>query len=241
MDRSRWRAVARWKWLAAIALLAAVLMASPFVPFGEWIGRFTTWIEGQGAWGMVLFAGGYVIATLLFFPGSLMSIASGVAFGVVWGTLIALTSATVGASLAFLIGRYLARDLFQQWAADYETFQALDAAIAQNDWKVIGLLRLSPLVPFNLSNYFFGLTGARFWAYAVSSFVGMLPGAVLYVYLGHVGKATLTEGRSTRSPQEIALLVLGLVATIAVAWYLTRLANQELANRRKELEAGKGS
>ena len=233
MDRSRWRTVARWKWIAGLAVLAAVLFASPFVPFGEWIGRFTTWIEGQGAWGMVLFAGGYVIATLLFFPGSLMSIASGVAFGLFWGTLIALTSATVGACLAFLIGRYLARDVFQQWAADYETFQALDSAIGQNDWKVIALLRLSPLVPFNLSNYFFGLTRARFWAYALSSFVGMFPGALLYVYLGHVGKATLTEGRSPRSTQEIVFLTLGLLATIGVAWYLTRLANQELAKRRK--------
>lgn len=213
---------------ALVAVLVGLLAASWLLPLGPWVESFAGWIEGRGATGVALFAGGYVLGTLLFVPGALLTIAAGVVYGVGWGTLLALTSASVGATLAFLVARYLARAPVERWAARHETFRALDAAIGARAWKVVALLRLSPLLPFNLSNYLFGVTKARLGPYVLASFVGMAPGTLLYVYLGHAGVATLGERDSPPSKPEIVFLAAGLVATAAVSWYLARLAREEL-------------
>ncbi|MGI8966548.1 MAG: TVP38/TMEM64 family protein, partial [Limisphaerales bacterium] len=143
------------------------------------------------------------------------------------GTLIASFSATLGASFSFLIGRYLARDKVEKRAHKNEKLRAIDAAIGEQGWKIVGLLRLSPFIPFNFSNYFFGITKIRFWPYVLASWIGMLPGTLLYVYLGHIGKATFGGGHQ-RTTQEYVFLGVGLVATIALTIYLTRLAKKAL-------------
>ena len=224
---------AKGGWIKAGLLVAVVIglfTASWFLPVGTWVEAFTHWIQQQGPLGVLYFMCGYVLATVLFFPDSLFTIAAGIVFGLFWGTLIALISATIGATLAFLIGRYLAREPVEKWSKNYRIFGALDSAIGANDWKVIGLLRLSPLVPFNLSNYFFGVTQARLWAYVAASLVGMTPGVFMYAYLGYAGKATLGHTGSIGTSQ-IALLSIGLVATIVVIWYVTRLARKELQKK----------
>ena len=221
-----------WKWIAVATVLVALFVASRFLPFGEWISAFTDWVRDFGPWGVVLFMAGYVVAVVCFFPGSMLTITAGLAFGVLWGAAIALTSATLGATLAFLVARYFARGWVARRTQDSETFRAIDAAIGKQDWKVIGLLRLSPLVPFNLSNYFFGVTRARLWAYVAASFVGMMPGAVLYAYLGHLGKAVLGEEDSESSTVRLVFLGVGLIATAVVTWLITRVARQELGRLR---------
>lgn len=216
-----------WKWLLIGAVVIGVFVASRLLPFAEWIEQFTGWIESQGALGVALFAGGYVLGTVLFFPGSLLTLAAGVAFGL-WGIPVALGSATTGAALAFLVARYFARGAIEQRAQQYEKFAAIDAAVGENGWKIVALLRLSPLVPFNLANYFFGLTRVGFWPYVAASFVGMAPGTSLYVYLGHVGKVTLGGGSQGTTLQQWLLLGIGLAATAAVTVYLTLLARKAL-------------
>lgn len=218
------------KWIALGLVVVGLLIASRFLPFGDWVQAFTDWVKGKGALGATLFAGGYVLGTLAFFPGSLLTISAGVAFGW-WGIPLALGSATLGASLAFLVARYLARGAIEERAKRHEKFKAIDAAVGENGWKIVGLLRLSPLVPFNLANYFFGLTQVKFWPYALASLVCMAPGTVLYVYLGHVGKMTLTGGGETSTGQWV-LLGIGLLATATVTVYITRLAKQALKKDR---------
>ncbi|MDQ6630990.1 MAG: TVP38/TMEM64 family protein [Verrucomicrobiota bacterium] len=220
-----------WKWAGLGLLLIGLFVASRFLPFGEWITAFAEWVKGKGALGVAIFVIGYVIGTVFFFPGSLMTLAAGVVFGLGWGTVVAALSAITGAALAFLIARYLARGAIEKRAAKSEKFKAIDTAIGEKGWKIVGLLRLSPLVPFNLSNYFFGLTKIGFWPYVLSSFVGMLPGTFLYVYLGHVGKATL-GGKHERSTQEYIFLGVGLAATIAVSIYVGRLAKKALKQKK---------
>lgn len=232
MSKSKtfWRNPALWKWAALGLGLVGLFVASRFLPFGDWIQAFTDWVTAKGALGTALFAGGYVLGTIFFFPGSLLTLAAGVAFGW-WGMPLALASATLGASLAFLVARYLARGAIEKRAKKNEKFKAIDAAVGENGWKIVALLRLSPLVPFNLANYFFGLTQVKFWQYVLASLVGMAPGTILYVYLGHVGKMTLTGDGEVTTPQWI-LLGVGLLATAVMTVYLTVLAREALKKSR---------
>jgi uncharacterized membrane protein YdjX (TVP38/TMEM64 family) len=142
-------------------------------------------------------------------------------------------AATTAAALAFLIARHLARGAVEARAKKDKRFTAIDKAIGERGWKIVALLRLSPAVPFSLSNYFYGLTAIRFWPYVLTSWLAMLPGSVLYVYLGAAGKAAAQGGG--RSAAENAYLAVGLAATVAVTLYLTKVARSALRN------AGAGS
>ncbi|MEP6664310.1 MAG: TVP38/TMEM64 family protein [Verrucomicrobiota bacterium] len=217
-----------WKWIGLGVALIGLIVASRFLPLGEWTKTFSDWIKNKGAIGYVIFVAAYVIGTILFFPASLMTIAAGVIFGLGKGIVVALSSATLGASLSFLIGRHLARGMVEKRIGKNEKFQAVNDAIGEQGWKIVGLLRLSPLVPFNVSNYFFGVTKVKFWQYVLASFVGMAPGTALYVYLGYAGKAALGGGKSEHSPAQYVFLGVGLAATIAVTVYVSHLAKKKL-------------
>lgn len=217
-----------WKWLAVAALLVAVSAAWSFLPLGEWIKSFTVWVEKLGPLGVVVFVAIYAVGTVLFVPGSLLTIAAGLVFGLLIGTLTASAGSIIGASCAFLIGRYFARSHIEAMAGRDEKFRAIDQSIGREGWKIVALLRLSPLIPFNASNYFYGITAVKFWSYVLASWIGMLPGTVLYVYLGTIGKAGLGDGDQPRSPLEYVFLGLGLVATIVVTVIVTRLAKKAL-------------
>ncbi len=217
---------ARWKWFGLGVFAAVLFVAWRLLPLDRWLEGFQSGIQSLGAPGGVLFGVVYVAAALLFVPGALLTLAAGYLFGLGWGVVIVSLASTAAAALAFLIARYVARARVQKVARRNAKFGALDRAIGKNDWKVVLLLRLSPLIPFSLSNYLYGLTSARFVPYVAASWVGMLPGTVLYVSLGAAGKS-LAGGRA-RSPWEWALLVAGVLATAAVTVLLARVAKKEL-------------
>lgn len=130
-----------------------------------------------------------------------------------------------------MIARYVARDQIEQRLGSNQKFKQLDRAIGEQGPKLVFLLRLSPLIPFNLSNYFYGLTAVRFWPYVLASWIGMLPGTLLYVCLGAAGKAGLSGASgqtSDRSPWEYLLFGIGLIATVS----LTRMARRELSKTK---------
>ncbi|MFY9551542.1 MAG: TVP38/TMEM64 family protein [Thermoanaerobaculia bacterium] len=217
---------ARWKWIALGALVVGLFAAWRVLPLGQWLKDFQAWIEGLGPLGGVLFGLAYVVGALLFVPGAVLTIGAGYLFGLGWGVVVVSLASTAAAALAFLIARHLARERVETLARKNPKFAALDRAIGKNDWKVIFLLRLSPLIPFSISNYLYGLTSVRFAPYVLASWIGMLPGTFLYVYLGAAGKS-LGE-KQEKSPWEWALLGAGLLATIAVTVILTRVAKKEL-------------
>lgn len=217
---------ARWKWIALGALVVGLFAAWRVLPLGQWLKDFQAWIEGLGPLGGVLFGLAYVVGALLFVPGAVLTIGAGYLFGLGWGVVVVSLASTAAAALAFLIARHLARERVETLARKNPKFAALDRAIGKNDWKVIFLLRLSPLIPFSVSNYLYGLTSVRFAPYVLASWIGMLPGTFLYVYLGAAGKS-LGE-KHEKSPWEWALLGTGLLATIAVTVILTRVAKKEL-------------
>ena len=175
-------------WILAIAALIAALK---YFNVQELFRSTLAWIEGLGAWGPIAFIFLYILATVLFLPGSILTLGAGVLFGVVWGSVCVSIASTVGATAAFLIGRYLVRDWVAKKIEGNETFQAIDEAVADGGWRIVGLTRLSPIFPFNMLNYAFGLTQVSLRDYFFASWIGMMPGTVMYVYLGSLAGSTL--------------------------------------------------
>jgi uncharacterized membrane protein YdjX (TVP38/TMEM64 family) len=209
--------------VAAVALAAAARL----LPLTEWLDGFQRWVADQGPWGGVLYGIVYTVAALLFVPGSLLTIGAGALFGVFWGTVIVSIASTAAAAAAFLIARYLARARVERAAERNRTFGAIDRGIRKRGWRVVALLRLSPLVPFSLSNYLYGLTPVAFGPYVLASWIAMLPATVLYVYLGAAGRAA--AGGRERTPLEWTLFAVGLLATLAVTVMVSRAARRELS------------
>jgi uncharacterized membrane protein YdjX (TVP38/TMEM64 family) len=221
----------RGAWKAATIGLAvvALVLAARVLPVQEWLKGFETWVKGMGAAGMVLYGAVYVIAVLLFVPGIVLTLGAGFLFGLGWGIVLVSVASTIAAALAFVIARYVARGAVERLARNSPKFAAIDRAIGKEGWKVVALLRLSPLVPFSLSNYLYGLTSVRLGPYVATSWAAMLPATVLYVYLGAAGR-TIGE-KAPRSPWEWVFLGAGLAATAVVTVLLTRRAKRELVEK----------
>ena len=215
-------------------VLAIAALAVAFVVAGRYLGRyiplFAERIEALGAWGPLVFIVGYAVATVAFIPGSILTLAGGALFGVVNGTLYVFIGATIGETMAFLISRYVARARVERRVAANPKFAALDRAIGAEGRKVVFLLRLSPIFPFNLLNYALGLTQVRLIDYIIAS-IGILPGTILYVYYGKVAGdlAALAGGvGSARGKVYYFVLGLGLLATIAVTTVVARISRRAL-------------
>ncbi len=219
-----------WKWIALGAVLIAISGAVAFLPVKEWVKTFSDWVRTLGAPGVVIFIGAYALATVLFLPGWIFTVAAGLVYGVIGGTAVALAGAIIGATLAFLCGRYLVRKRVEAATKGNKKFAAIDKAIGEQGWKIVGLLRLSPIVPFNLSNYFYGVTAVKFWPYVLASAVGMLPGTLLYAYLGGAGKAGI-GGEGGQSPLRWVFLGIGLAATVVVTIVVSRTAKNALEKK----------
>jgi uncharacterized membrane protein YdjX (TVP38/TMEM64 family) len=224
------RGASRARWIVLALVLAGLVVATRVLPVTQWLRDFQSWVAQQGVWGWIVYGVVYVVAVLLFVPGSVLTIGAGLVFGLGWGTVIVSVASTTAAALAFLIARYVARDRVEALARRNEKFRAIDQAIREKGWKVVALLRLSPLVPFSVSNYLYGLTPVPFGPYVLASWIAMLPATVLYVWIGAAGRAAAE--RQGRSPLEWALLGAGLVATAVVTVMVGRAARRELEKIR---------
>lgn len=193
--------------------------------------RSLDWVAGLGPTGVVAFVAIYVLACVFMIPGSVLTLGAGAVFGVLKGSVIVLVAATLGATAAFLVGRYLARDRVAKTIEGNERFRAIDEAVGREGWKIVGLTRLSPVFPFNLLNYAYGITKVSLRDYFLASLFGMIPGTVMYVYLGSLAGSLATLGRQGggRTPAQWGLYAVGLAATVAVTVFVTRIARKELA------------
>ena len=167
------------------------------------------------------------MAPVFFIPGSALTLGAGTLFGVAWGSVYVSIGSTLGATAAFLVGRYLARGFVAKKIEGNERFATIDRAVSEEGWKIVGLTRLSPVFPFSLLNYAFGLTNVKLSHYVLASWIGMMPGTVMYVYLGSIAGAAGQE----KTPAQWALYAVGLVATIAVTVFITKVARRALAKR----------
>jgi uncharacterized membrane protein YdjX (TVP38/TMEM64 family) len=215
-------------------LVAFVLLAAGLLALGSQAGpaleRFRAWVADLGALGPIVFVAGYALATVAFVPGAILTLAAGSLFGVVKGSVYVFLAATLGASLAFLTARHLARGAIEQRVAGTPRFTAIDRAVARDGRRIVFLMRLSPVFPFNLLNYALGLTRVRFVDFVIAS-LGMVPGTIVYVYLGALGgQAAVAASRGEETEMLTwAFRLLGLAATVLVTVLITRTARRALA------------
>lgn len=218
--------------VAKISIGLAALLALIWLgrEAGGYVPRFAEWVEGLGAWGSAVFVVGYAVAVVAFVPGSLLTLAAGAIFGLLEGTALVLAGATLGSTAAFLLSRTAARDAVARGVEGDRRFAAIDRAIERQGRRIVFLLRLSPIFPFNLLNYALGLTRVRLADYVVAS-IGMLPGTLLYVYSGKVaGELASLAGDPavSRGPGYYAVVGLGFAATAIVTVLVTRAARRAL-------------
>jgi uncharacterized membrane protein YdjX (TVP38/TMEM64 family) len=215
--------------LLSLTIIFVIIIAK-LVNIQSLLQQSLIWVQSLGIWGPAAFMLIYNLATILFIPGSVLTLGGGVLFGVVWGSFYVFIAATFGATFAFLIGRYLSRDWVSQKIDKYPKFKAIDLAVAKEGLKIVFLTRLSPIFPFNLLNYAFGVTQVSLKDYILGS-IGMIPGTILYVYIGSLAGDIAMIGMkpSAANPTlQWMVRIIGFIATIAVTIYVTRIAKKAL-------------
>src|SRR5438309_3956194 len=226
------------KSIVAIALILIIGVGFLFLPFREWFAALQIYVGHLGILGPVVVGLAYVVTTVLFIPGSALTIVAGSLFGLRTGFLVVVTGANLGALCAFLLARTFLREKVARWAEANPKFASLDRAIGRQGFKMAFLLRLSPAFPFTLLNYLLGLTAVSTRAYVAANLIGMLPGTFLYVYIGAAARDAIAG--STAGPVSIlqqALKYLGLLATIAVVIIVTRIARRAI-REAEQMEKG---
>lgn len=218
--------------IAASILFVAVLLAV-LVHYGahEQVLRLLRWFDAQGAWASLLFVLIMIAVVLLLLPGVLLTTGAGFVFGVVEGSIYVVIGTTLGATLAFLIARYLFGKRARAFITDRAKLQVVSEELTPHGWKIVLMTRLVPFFPSKISNYFFGLTAFSLRGYIGGSLLGFIPYSVHNVYLGSIAAdiSTLGERNLDRSPLEWALYGAGFLATVIAVVTLSRLARRALA------------
>jgi uncharacterized membrane protein YdjX (TVP38/TMEM64 family)/rhodanese-related sulfurtransferase len=202
------------RWLLGVALLGLVGATLALRDRFD-LAALQAWVESAGTAGPVIFIAIYAVATVLFLPGAVITLAGGALFGPVWGTLWNLSGATLGALLAFLIARHLGADWVARRAGP--RLRNLNEGVSAEGWRFVAFVRLVPLFPFNLLNYALGLTRIPLLAYVLASAIFMLPGALAYTWLGHTGREALAGG------EDMLRNVLIALALVSALSFLPRL------------------
>jgi len=213
-------------------LVSAVVLAIVFLR--DSLSQFLDQSRDLGWLGAMLFVLIYVVACVLMMPGSVLTLTAGAVFGVWIALPLTLTGATLGACAAFLVGRFIARDWISRRLAGKPRLAAIDRAVGDKGFMIVFLTRLSPIFPFNVQNYAYALTGISFWKYALATWLGMIPGALMFVYIGSVfGQAA----RGEKNAGEWTLYAIGLAASVIAAIVIARIARNALARVEEGQEA----
>ncbi|MFP4254023.1 MAG: TVP38/TMEM64 family protein [Halothece sp.] len=221
------------KYIGIAVIVAALITSTQFIDFQGLLTDALRWIDDLGPLAAIVFMAIYMIATVLFFPASILTLGAGVVFGVILGSLYVFIAASIGASLAFLVGRYVARGWVEKQIQGNPKFKAIDQAVAEEGIKIVLLTRLSPVFPFNLLNYAYGLTKVSFKDYVLGT-LGILPGTIMFVYVGSLAQNLATIGSEeveTPGGIEWAIRIIGFVATVIVTVYVTKIARKALSQR----------
>jgi uncharacterized membrane protein YdjX (TVP38/TMEM64 family) len=237
----------RFRILALAALIASGAVCFFLLKAQQDPEAFKEWVKELGPWGLVLLAAAYTPTAVFMGPAAALTVSAGVLFPR-WPAVLAVSlGSTVAAAVAFLIGRTLARRWVEERLARNPRFRALDEAVAEEGFKIVLLTRLSPVFPYVLLNYAFSLTKVSFRSYLVASWIGMLPGTVMYVSLGSAAKGFVTllldlfRTGKVEDPVQTLFLFLGVAATVLVTVVVTRMARRVLARTAPTLEAEKST
>ena len=215
--------VALWPRIAAIVIGLAIIVVLVWGPveFGETM--LELWHNETGALAVLGFSAFYVVATVVFFPAAILGVGAGFLFGGVVGSVIAVICRPLGALLAFVVGRHLARDHVEHWIEDWPKFNAIDHMTRKEPLRVVLLLRLVPILTFNLTSYVLGVTAVTWKKFVAGTFIGVLPGTLFYVYIG-VATSDLAQAAAVdETPaflDHIATWIAGAVVFLALLGYL---------------------
>mgnify|MGYP006278396921 CR=1 FL=1 len=226
------------KYIGIVVIVAGLIVSTQFIDIQGLLTSVLDWINSLGPLAAIVFMAIYMVATVFFVPASILTLGAGVVFGVIKGSLYVYIAASIGASLAFLVGRYIARSWVEKQIEGNQRFKAIDQAVAEEGMKIVLLTRLSPIFPFNLLNYAYGLTKVTFRDYVIGT-LGILPGTIMFVYVGSLAKNLATLGsQDVAAPSGIqwAIRIIGFIATVAVTVYVTKIARKAL-NQKVETEA----
>jgi uncharacterized membrane protein YdjX (TVP38/TMEM64 family) len=214
-------------WLAAASVLGfvAIFAAWFLLPVQEWLQAFSDWAQGLGAMGVVLVSVAYVICTILLVPGVPLTLAVAVAYGW-WSLLICFFGGMLAALISFLISRYLARDRVKRFIDKHPTIKAIDTVAHEESFKTILLSRLTPVTPFAVENYAFGVTGVRLGSFLLATAIGIVPGTIQNVWIGVIGRTAAQGGAGVAN---WILLIIGLAATVVLTVWMTRQAKKRMA------------
>ncbi len=218
------------KWLIVAGGLIGLIVAYKLLPIQDWVITFQNWVQGYGMLGWLIFIVVYGLTTFMLVPGSILTLAA----GAVWGLTafpIVIIGATFGSAISFLAARYWFHDKVQNKVAEYPKFKAVNDAIGDEGWKVVGLLRLSPALPFSLQNWFLGITPVGFWPSQIATFFGIMPGTLLYVLLGSAGGKA---GSGDMGMAKWVVLGVGIIATLVVTVVVTKKAKAKMAEFNHE-------
>ncbi len=220
-------------WLIVLLVIVGGVLLR-YLPVGNWLVESQSLIKSLGPFAPIAYVLVYVITTVLMIPGSLLTIGAGGLFGLWLGFAVVVAGANIGALCAFLLARTLLRKRVARWAAGNQKFAAIDQAIGREGFKMVLLLRLSPVFPFSLLNYLLGLTTVKTSEYILANLIGMLPATFMIVYIAATASDALSAGSGGLGFWQIALRVIGLLATIAVVVVVTRTARKALAQVEEE-------
>ncbi len=223
--------------LIAAAVIAVLVLGGKYLHLQQRIADVLAWIENLGPAGMGVYALLYIVACILFIPGSLLTLGAGAIYGVVAGSILVSVSSTLGATAAFLVGRYFARDWIAKKIEGNARFTTIDDAVAKEGWRIVGLTRLSPVFSFNLLNYAYGLTKVSLREYFFASWIGMMPGTVMYVYIGSLAGDLASIGAETAEAPSTArwtINIVAFIATVLVTVYVTKIARKALSEKIDE-------
>ncbi|NKB23152.1 MAG: hypothetical protein GKR87_01915 [Kiritimatiellae bacterium] len=230
------------KKVIGLLLIIGIVICLFFLPIKDYLATFLEWIQGVGPAGAIVLTFVYILACIFFIPGSILTLGAGFAFGVVLGTITVSIASILGASSAFLLGRTFARNLIELKVQNNAKFSAIERAVEKQGFKIVLLTRLSPVFPFNVLNYAFGLTKVSLRDYFFGSWIGMFPGTVMYVYFGSTLKslADVVAGNVEGGIGEKILFIGGLTVTVVVTVFVTRIAKAlNVAVPERDIEPAK--
>ena len=219
--------------LAVLIVIGLLAWAWTWVPVALWLGQLRLWIVSLGVVGVIAFAVMYVVVTVVLGPASGLTLMAGLAYGF-WGFPLVVFSATLAAAVAFLLGRYVAHERVNRWIEHKPKLRALNRAVSDEGWRVVGLMRLSPIIPYGIQNYLFSVTNVGFLPYIFATLIGIMPATALYVYIGSLGAAIGSAGT-----MQWVLGIAGLAATALVAWFVGKRATAALENQTAHQETNK--
>lgn len=234
----------RWMLRAAIFAIFATIVWAAIYAFDTkaLVRNFLNYLQSIGPWAPFLFILAYITACLTFFPGVVLTLGAGVVFGLFKGTFLVAAGATLGASSAFLVSRHFARRWVLRKFASNDQFAAIDQATQREGWKIVALIRLSPVFPFVAMNFIFGLTSVPFWHFFLATLVGIFPMTTLFVYLGVLAGdiARIGTGPVASGSAKWLITAVGIVSTVVVTCVVTRIARRALALRLPGKETPRG-